>query len=65
MSMVVKQPVERRAFSIEEFMAAFGVGRSKTYQLINSKQLRVVRLGRRTLIPVDAAEALLKPIAAE
>lgn len=64
MSMVAKQPVERRAFSIEEFMAAFGVGRSKTYQLINSKQL-LVRLGRCTLIPVDAAEALLKPIAAE
>jgi excisionase family DNA binding protein len=64
MSMVTEaQSVERKAYNVEEFMAAFGVGRSKTYELINKGQLRVVKLGRRTLIPVEAAEALLRPVA--
>ncbi len=66
MSMVADaQSVERKAYNVEEFMAAFGVGRAKTYELINSGQLRIVKLDRRTLIPVEAAEALLKPVAAE
>ena len=66
MSMVADaQSVERKAYNVEEFMAAFGVGRAKTYEFINSGQLRIVKLDRRTLIPVEAAEALLKPVAAE
>jgi excisionase family DNA binding protein len=49
----------RRAFPIREFCRQYGVGRTVTYQEIASGRLRAVKVGRRTLITYDAAEAWL------
>jgi excisionase family DNA binding protein len=56
--MQTKQP-ERRAYRVNEFCAAFRVSRAHTYKLIAQGRLKIVKLGGRTLIPADAAEALL------
>jgi excisionase family DNA binding protein len=50
---------ERRAYRIDEFCALYGLGRTKTYDLIKAGQLRTVLVGGRRLVPRDAAEALL------
>lgn len=45
----------RLAYSIREFCELTSIGRSRVYQEIRSKRLRVVKCGRRTLVPADAA----------
>jgi excisionase family DNA binding protein len=49
---------EKRAFRINEFCAAYGLGRTKTYDLIKRGKLRTVLVGGRRLIHKDDAEAL-------
>ena len=49
----------RRAFPIREFCVRYGIGRTHAYQQIAAGRLRAVKVGRRTLIPHDAAEAWL------
>jgi excisionase family DNA binding protein len=49
----------RRAFSISEFCVRYGIGRTNAYQEIATGRLRAVKVGRRTLITHDAAEAWL------
>jgi excisionase family DNA binding protein len=49
----------RRAFPIFEFCRRYGVGRTSAYQEIAAGRLRAVKVGRRTLISHDAAEAWL------
>ncbi len=44
----------RAALSIPEFCQVVGIGRSRTYAEIKLNRLRVVKVGRRTLIPVEA-----------
>ena len=39
--------VEKRAFRINDFCSAYGLGRSKTYELIKSGRLRTVMVGGR------------------
>ena len=51
--------VERRAYRINDFCRAFGLGRTKVYELIGSGKLKTVTIGGRRLVPCDAAEALL------
>ena len=55
----VVTPDERRAYRINDFCRAFGLGRTKAYELIGSGKLRTVTVGGRRLVPRDAAEALL------
>lgn len=52
-----KNSEPRRVLSIAEFVEVYGISRAKTYQLLNAGELRAVKAGRRTLIPVSAAEA--------
>jgi excisionase family DNA binding protein len=54
---------EKRAFQINEFCAAYGLGRTKTYDLIKTGKLRTVLMGGRRLIHKDAAEALFSEAA--
>lgn len=51
-----RTPVERVAYRVEEFMAAFGIGRTTLYNEINAGRLAVVKVGACTLIGVDEAE---------
>jgi excisionase family DNA binding protein len=49
-------PPPRRAYSISEFCATFGVSRSKTYLLLASGELTAVKLGSKNLIRTEEAE---------
>ncbi|GGE43190.1 hypothetical protein GCM10011367_17350 [Marinicauda pacifica] len=46
-----------RALTIADFVRAYGISRAKTYELLKAGELRAVKVGRRTLVPVTAAEA--------
>jgi excisionase family DNA binding protein len=48
-----------RAFAIREFCRRYSVGRTRAYQEIATGRLRAVKVGRRTLITYDDAEAWL------
>jgi hypothetical protein len=50
---------ERLAYTIDEFCRAVTIGQSLAYAEIASGRLKVVRVGRRTLVPVDSAKAWL------
>lgn len=52
--------VRPRALRINAFCEAYGVSRSTTYRLIALGKLHTIKVGNRRLVPVDAAEALLK-----
>ena len=43
--------------SISEAHKALGIGRTKLYEEINAGRIRVVRFGKRSLIPVDELRA--------
>jgi excisionase family DNA binding protein len=45
------------AISIAEFCHRYGIGKTTTYQEVNSGRLKVVKIGRRTLIRVSDAQA--------
>jgi excisionase family DNA binding protein len=51
---VSAQTLPKAAYSIPEAVLVTGVGRSRLYQEIASGRLRVVKCGRRTLVPADA-----------
>ena len=58
---IPKFPVEeKRALRVNEAVAAYGLSRSTIYKLIGGGKLRTIKIGKRRLIPVDAAEALLR-----
>ena len=52
-------PLDARAYSVEDFMHVFRVGRTFVYQEIREGRLKGVKLGAKTLIPRDAADAWL------
>ena len=52
-------PFLPRAFSINEFCRRYGIGRTNAYEEIAAGRLRAVKVGRRTLITLEAAEAWL------
>jgi excisionase family DNA binding protein len=52
-------PDGRRALRINEFCLAYGVSRSTTYALVKANKLRLHKLGGRSLIKIEDAEALL------
>lgn len=55
----VRTSYEKRGLTLEEFMAAYGIRRTKTYEEINSGRLRARRAGGRTIIASEDAEAWL------
>jgi excisionase family DNA binding protein len=56
--------VDKRAFSIDQFCSRYGIGRTTAYEEIKLKRLQVVKAGKRTLVPADAAESWLKNLPA-
>lgn len=52
--------ISPRVLTVNEFSDAYRIGRTTTYKLINDGTLRTVLVRGRRLIPVEAAEALLR-----
>lgn len=50
---------EKRGFTVDEFMAAYGIRRTKTYEEINSGRLKARKVGGRTIIAREDADAWL------
>jgi excisionase family DNA binding protein len=51
----------RRALTVREFRDAYRVSHSTVYAWIRNGTLPDVRIGGKRLIPIDAAERLLRP----
>ncbi|MCX7618333.1 helix-turn-helix domain-containing protein [Tepidiforma sp.] len=51
--------MERKAYSIPEAAQALGIGRTLAIKLVQSGQLRSIKVGRRRLVPAAALEELL------
>ena len=52
------ETVQRAAYSVDEFCSAFGISRAYFYQVIkDGSGPATMKLGRRTLISVEAADA--------
>lgn len=49
--------IPQQAMSVADFCRAYGLGRTLVFELIKAGTLTAKKCGRRTLIPVDAAEA--------
>ena len=47
----------RAAWSVREVCERFGVSKGQVFLLMKCGQLKRVKMGRRTLIPVESAEA--------
>jgi excisionase family DNA binding protein len=56
--------IDKRAYSVSEFCQCFGIGRTTAYWEIKSGRLKVAKLGKRTLIPIDNANAWLRNLTA-
>jgi len=50
-------PSAIKALTIRRFTEIYGISRAKTYRLIEAGELRAVKVGTRTLIPVDSAKS--------
>jgi len=50
----------RAALTMQEAAAALGVSRSHLYGLADRGELRLIRLGRRTLVPVSELDRLVE-----
>lgn len=46
-----------KALTIRSFTEAYGISRAKIYRLIEEGDLKAVKVGSRTLIPIESAEA--------
>jgi excisionase family DNA binding protein len=51
--------IERRALSPREAEHALGISHATLFRLLKTKRLRRIKVGSRTLIPVDAIDAFL------
>lgn len=51
---------ERLAYRVDDACKAIGISRSKLYELVKSNELRIVRVGGRSVIPASALMALLE-----
>ena len=49
----------RLAYSIKETCDLLGLGKTRVYQIINSGDLKVKRIGRRTLVLADSLHSLI------
>jgi predicted DNA-binding transcriptional regulator AlpA len=50
----------RRALSVKEFCAAYGLSRSTAHALVRAGKLPDVKIFGKRIIPIDAAERLLR-----
>lgn len=53
-------PYTKRTYRIDEFTKIYGIGRTKAYMEIKAGRLKIIKVGKTTLIHHDDAEAWLK-----
>lgn len=49
------------AYSIKEAIAVSSIGRTRLYELINAGEIKVTKIGRRTLVVAKSLNALIDP----
>jgi len=54
---------DRIAYGVPDFCRLAGIGRSMLYEEIKAGRLKIVKCGRRTLIPADEGKAWLRRLA--
>jgi len=54
------KPKDRAVLTLAEVGRVLCIGQTKVFDLINKRHLRVIHIGRRTLVPVEAVEHLLR-----
>lgn len=47
------------AYTVDDAVRVSGIGRSKLYQLVAAGQLKMTKVGRRSLIPAESLRALI------
>ncbi len=55
-SVKAKVPVARVAYRVEDFLVAFGIGRSMFYKEVKAGRRAIVKVGKTFLIGVDESE---------
>ena len=60
-----RRELPKVAYSIPQFCEITTLGRSLTYEEIGKGNLRVVKVGRRTLIPASEVERWLRRLASK
>lgn len=53
-------PVEPISVRVREACRLTGIGRSKLYELIDSGEINVIKIGRITLVPMSSLRALIE-----
>lgn len=51
--------IEPLAVTISDAARLIGCGRSKFYQLVQSKQIKILKLGRKSVVPLASLRAFL------
>jgi excisionase family DNA binding protein len=51
--------ISRVALAMEEAATSLGISRTSIYQLAKEGKIQVVKIGRRTLVPVSEVDALM------
>lgn len=51
--------ITRQAWRVKEFLDAFRIGRTKFYQMVSDREIRIIKSGRTTLIPISSVESWL------
>lgn len=52
-------PIERLAFTVAEAARSIGIGHTRMGDLVRAGRIRVVRVGKRILIPRDSLQEFL------
>lgn len=51
--------ITKKALSINEFRKLYGLGRTTIYKEIGNGTIKIIKCGRRTLIPISECEEFL------
>lgn len=51
---------DRVAETVNEFCSALGIGRTLFYQEVQRGRIKILKAGRKTLVPITEREAYLK-----
>jgi excisionase family DNA binding protein len=57
--------VERTAYTVNEFCSAAAIGRTTFYSEVAAGRIRILKCGRRTLVPATESQAWLSRLAGE